>query len=302
MLAKLCRNFTQKVSIIRPVDPLAASLNGRKRLSSMSGDRNEQERKVNVDGVDINYVKVGAGDHPVLLLPGAAGSVWTDFKPQIEGLDRKKFTVVACDPAGYGKSRPPHRTFPDDFFKRDAVHARNLMKVLGFPKFSLVGWSDGGIISLIIAGTFPEDVRKLVSVAANAYVTPQEVEIYNKFRDIDSWSEKMRAPLIEIYGVDYFREIWTGWVDAIVRIAKKQNGDLCKDLLPKIRCPTLIIQGSKDPMVLPEHPLYLKEHISGAKLKIFENGAHNLHLRYPKEFNDLVTEFLTERSPSRARL
>lgn len=294
MLAKLCRNFTQKISIFQRVDPSAASYNAWKRLSSTSGDQNVQEQKVNVEGVDINYVKVGTGDHPVLLLPGAAGSNWTDFKPQIEGLDREKFTIVAWDPAGYGKSRPPDRTFPDDFFKRDATDARNLMKLLGFPKFSLVGWSDGGITSLILAGTYPEDVRKMVAVAANAYVTPQEVEIYNKFRDIDSWSEKMRAPLIAVYGADYFRKIWTDWVDAVIRIAKKQNGDLCKDLLPKIRCPTLIVQGSKDPMVLPEHPLYLKEHILGAKLKIFEKGAHNLHLRYPKEFNDLVTEFLTE--------
>ncbi|XP_076655558.1 serine hydrolase BPHL-like [Halictus rubicundus] len=292
MLAKLCS--TQRVSILRPVDPLAASLNGRKRLSSMSGGRNEQERKVNVDGVDTNYLKVGTGDHPVLLVPGGAGSIWTHMRPQVEGLDRKKFTVVAYDPAGSGRSRPPDRTYPDDYLKRDAVHARNLMKVLGFPKFSLVGWSNGGLMSLILAGTFPENVRKLVSVAANSYMTSQDIESYNNIRDINAWSERMRESFIEIYGVDYFRKIWTGCVDAVVRIAKKQNGDLCKDLLPKIRCPTLIVHGSKDSVVPAEHPLYLKEHIAGAKLKIFEKGAHNLHLRYPKEFNDFVAEFLTE--------
>ncbi|XP_076173701.1 serine hydrolase BPHL-like isoform X2 [Ptiloglossa arizonensis] len=252
------------------------------------------ERKVNVDGLNINYLSVGTGEHPILLLPGAAGSIWTDFKPQIEGLDRAKFTIVAWDPPGYGKSRPPNRIFPEDFFQRDATWARNLMKVLGHEKFSLIGWSDGGITSLILASMYPENVRKMVAVAANAYITPGEAELYKKFSNIDSWSEKMRAPMIAVYGEEYFRKTWTEWVDGLLAIYEKRNGDLCKDSLSKIKCPTLIVQGNKDAMVFPEHPIYLKEHIAGAKLTLFEKGAHNLHLRYPEEFNTLVTEFLTE--------
>ncbi|XP_015430846.1 PREDICTED: valacyclovir hydrolase [Dufourea novaeangliae] len=292
MLVTFLRNFTNKVSIrfIR-IEILS---NGCKSFSSMAKAHDAEEQKINVNGVDINYLRVGTGNHPVLLLPGALGSIWTDFKPQIEGLDRGKFTVVAWDPLGCGKSRPPDRTFPDDFFQRDAAHACNLMKLLGYPRFSLVGWSDGGITSLMLAAMFPENVQKMVSVAANAYVTPEELEIYQKYRNVDTWSEKMRAPMIAIYGEEYFRKTWSDWVEAFSRISKKQNGDLCRDMLPKIQCPTLIVQGSKDPMVVAEHPLYLQKHITGAKLKIFENGAHNLHLRYPKEFNDLVTEFLIE--------
>lgn len=89
--------------------------------------------------------------------------------------------------------------------------------------------------------------------------------MFVEIRSIDSWSEKMRAPMIKLYGEEYFRKIWGDWVDAILRIYEKQNGDLCKECLSKIKCPTLIIQGSKDPMVLAEHPLYLKENIVGAK-------------------------------------
>ncbi|CAD1476929.1 unnamed protein product, partial [Heterotrigona itama] len=187
-------------------------------------------------------------------------SIWTDFKPQIEGLDRGKFTIVAWDPPGYGRSRPPDRTFPDDFFQRDANWAYNLMKALGYTKFSLIGWSDGGITSLMLASMFPNNIRKMVAVAANAYVTPEEVKIYK-----NTWSEKMRAPMIEVYGTEYFRRTWSDWVDAVLRICEKQHGDLCKELLAKIKCPSLIIQGTKDAMILPEHPIYLKDHIVGAK-------------------------------------
>lgn len=72
---------------------------------------------------------MGEGPHKVLCLPGALGSIWTDFKPQIEGFDKQKFTVVAWDPPGYGKSRPPEKEFQTDFYEKDAQDAIDFMKV-----------------------------------------------------------------------------------------------------------------------------------------------------------------------------
>ncbi|KAL0102938.1 hypothetical protein PUN28_018323 [Cardiocondyla obscurior] len=225
-----------------------------------------------------------------------SGTIWTDFKPQMENLNADKLTIVAWDPPGYGKSRPPDRTFPDDFFQRDATYARNLMKTLGYTNFSLIGWSDGGITSLLLAAMYPDNVRKMVVFGANSYIHPDETKIYESIRDIDKWSERMKASMIQVYGRDYFQKTWSDWVDGVVRLYEKQNGNLCKESLSKIKCPTLIIHGAKDAMVLPEHPTYLKQHIANSKLHIFEKGAHNLHLRYPEEFNNLVMDFLDNQS------
>lgn len=129
----------------------------------------------------------------------------------------------------------------------------------------------------------------------------------------------MRLPMIQAYGEDYFKKTWSDLIDAIQRLYEKQNGDLCRQALSKIKCPTLIIHGAKDTMILPEHSKYLKQKIANSRfvssknskqliydmilliflisyyrLHIFEKGAHNLHLRYPDEFNSLVTDFLTE--------
>lgn len=57
------------------------------------------------------------------------GSIWSDFTPQIQGLDKDKFTVVVWDPPGYGHSRPPERDFSPGYFQRDADLAFKLMKV-----------------------------------------------------------------------------------------------------------------------------------------------------------------------------
>ncbi|XP_012062665.1 PREDICTED: valacyclovir hydrolase [Atta cephalotes] len=267
-----------------------------RQLSTTANKAHEmEEQKVKVNNMEINYARVGTGDHPVLLLPGALGSIWTDFKPQMENMNVNELTIVAWDPPGYGKSRPPDRTFPNDFYQRDATWAYNLMKTLGYSKFSLIGWSDGGITSLLLASAYPDSVYRMVVFGANAYIHPNEIKIYESIRDINKWSEKMRTPMIQIYGEDYFQKMWSDWIDAVLRLYEKQNGDLCKQVLPKIKCPTLIIHGTKDAIVLPEHPTYLKQNIANSKLHIFEKGAHNLHLRYSEEFNNLVTNFLVNR-------
>lgn len=138
------------------------------------------EQKVRVQNYDINYVRCGSGTDAVLLLPGAIGSAWTDFRPQLERLPDKlaDFSIIAWDPPGYGRSIPPKRTFPTDFFHRDAAAANDLMKCLGFERFSLLGWSDGGITAMILAVKYPESVDKLVIWGSNAYIIPDELKIY----------------------------------------------------------------------------------------------------------------------------
>ncbi|KAK7802299.1 hypothetical protein U0070_012821, partial [Myodes glareolus] len=134
--------------------------------------------KVAVNGVHLHYQRTGEGEHAVLLLPGMLGSGSTDFAPQLQNLNKKRFTVVAWDPRGYGQSRPPDRDFPLDFFERDAKDAVDLMKVLQFKQVSLLGWSDGGITALIAAAKNPSYVRKMLIWGANAYVTEEDCRIY----------------------------------------------------------------------------------------------------------------------------
>lgn len=52
------------------------------------------------------------------------------------------------------------------------------LQKLGFKKYSLLGWSDGGISSLIAAAKYPDEVEKLVVWGSNAYVLPEEIETF----------------------------------------------------------------------------------------------------------------------------
>lgn len=69
-------------------------------------------------------------------MPGALGSIWTDFTPQIKGLNKDLFTLIAWDPPGYGKSIPPNREFPVNFYEKDADTALFLMRVILFLSYN----------------------------------------------------------------------------------------------------------------------------------------------------------------------
>jgi len=250
--------------------------------------------KINLNGQTINYVQTGSGPRKVLCFPGALGTIWSDFKPQVEKLDKNLFTIIAFDPAGYGDSRPPIRKFTPDFYHTDAKIATDFMKFIGFDKFSVLGWSDGGICGMIMAAKYPESIEKLVIWGSNSYVVKEEIEQYEKIRDISKWSGKMKAPLIEMYTEKGFQDMWNGWCDALQEIYKSRNGNICKELVDKIQCPVLVLHGDKDPMCDAAHSVYFEKHMKNVELIRFPEGKHNIHLRYADEFNTKVTQFLTK--------
>ena len=65
----------------------------------------------------------------------------------------------------------------------------------GFEKFSVLGWSDGGITGMILSGDRPELVEKLIVWGSNAFVSQEDIDLISKVRDLSKWSAKMREPL-----------------------------------------------------------------------------------------------------------
>uniref|UniRef100_A0AAR5Q3U3 AB hydrolase-1 domain-containing protein n=1 Tax=Dendroctonus ponderosae TaxID=77166 RepID=A0AAR5Q3U3_DENPD len=249
------------------------------------------ELKTDVQGQTINYLKVGHGPKNIFCFPGALGTIWSDFKPQIEGLSPSQFTIIAWDPPGYGASRPPNKSFNRRFYENDAETAHALLQQLGISKYSLLGWSDGGISSIILAAKHADNVEKLMIWGANAYILPEDLEAFEKIRDVSKWSSRMADPLIKLYTKDGLQEMWGSWCDTMVEIFKN-GGDICKSSLADIQCPTLILHGHKDPLVAQEHPMHLLENIRNARLHVYPEGKHNIHLKYAEDFNAIVSKFI----------
>ena len=65
----------------------------------------------------------------------------------------------------------------------------------GYAKFNVLGWSDGGISGMIMAGKYQDVVNRLVIWGSNASVTEKDVVLYEAIHDMSKWSPKMREPL-----------------------------------------------------------------------------------------------------------
>lgn len=246
-----------------------------------------------VNGVELNYEVKGTGPHPIICIPGTLGTL-DDFRPQMDyfGRENSGFTIVAFDPRGYGKSRPAKR-FEEgkNFLLSDAKDAHTLMQKLSFPKYSVLGWSDGGIVSIFLASEYPDAVQKLIVLGANAYVSKGDEELYKKFEDVSTWSEDHRGRLTPIYG-DSLQELFSSWIRSMRSFQTQSNGDICTKELAKITCSTLVVNGRKDPFVPMFHATYICDRIKDCRLEVFEEGEHDLSLKFPQEFNKRVENFL----------
>ena len=96
--------------------------------------------------------------------------------------------------------------------------------------------------------------------------------------------------MLAMYG-DGFQTLWTRWCDAQQRLLKT-GGDLCRERLPEIACPTFLLHGGKDLLVPLFHAEFLHEGIAGSRLHIFPEGRHDIHVYYAEAFNELLVDFL----------
>ena len=132
----LARFESNRIILLSPKRALSGGMSG------VAAENRGKTGKIRADdGVELYYEQRGDGPRAILCIPGALGSVGTDFPPQTDhfGREGSGFTIVGFDPRGYGKSRPHSRDFSGPgFYQRDAMDGAGVMEKLGFQKFSVL--------------------------------------------------------------------------------------------------------------------------------------------------------------------
>ena len=242
-------------------------------------------------GPELYFERTGRG-HALLLIPGALGTGAGDFRGQIDWFARQGFEVIAPDPRGYGRSRPPERDYPLDFFHRDAADMFALMSALGHERFNIIGWSDGGNIAIIMAAERPARVARIAVFGGQSFLAADDIAAFNNVRMISAWSPRAAETMRAVYG-DALDDLWERYIVGQEALFEA-GGDLYTAMLAKVKCPTFVLHGAKDPLTPSLHAETIHRAISGSRLHIFPEGRHNIHIRYADEFNNLVHAFLTE--------
>jgi pimeloyl-ACP methyl ester carboxylesterase len=245
----------------------------------------------NVNGHGLYWERYGPENgRPVLLLHHGLGSIRA-WNRQLGALVHAGWNVLVYDRWGYGRS-DPRPEFKDHFLESDADEALGLLESFGIQQVNLVGHSDGGTIALMLAADYPQLVERLVVVAAHIYIEPK---MEKGLGAIAQTLENM--VFIQALGRQHGEKaesLARAWVDHWYRVG--QHGLDITHLLPKVECPTLVIQGEMDEHATPKHAHDIAESVKNAQLWLIPGVGHMPPHEVPENFNQIVLGFL-EREP-----
>ena len=234
----------------------------------------------------------------LLLVHGFAGTPTSDFAGQLPLL-RQDYCVLAPHLRGYGLSTP-RQSYTPQYYREDVADLVALLDALEMEQVLVVGFSDGAIVSLLLAALHPERVKALAVLGAQPTINAQNVAAIRNWLLASPLSEEWQQQLAELHGEPYWRTLPGMYVEAQEALLA-HGGVLISDAeLAAITCPTLIMHGTRDRIVPVAYAQILHEKIAASRLHLFEAG-HPAHLRYPEEYTALVLEFLRQSTSSPRR-
>jgi len=176
-----------------------------------------EESTVEVNGTKVWFETLGSGPNVVLLLPGAIGTTRSDFTELIDSedeLDFDKFTVVAVDPPGHGRSRPPMRKYGKDVYNIDCEVYHQVMMHLNHDKYSVVGWSEGAKVALLMAIRYPTEVEALILTGITSYMSNRNITALKSIQSVDKWPKvKLENYLRSYASKEEIQKQWNRYLD-----------------------------------------------------------------------------------------
>lgn len=141
----------------------------------------------------------------------------------------------------------------------------------------------------MLAKYYPERVVNVAVWGTKAYVSDMDKENLKKFMSGETLSQSANDSNIQIYGEEECTRMYKSLHEAMLKM-----DDICRNDLQEVKCPVLILHGEADNWITKEHPLYLADNLSNAKIHFFPEGKHFIHRRYATEFNQIVGEFMLQ--------
>ena len=229
-----------------------------------------------------NYEWDHEGEAVVLLHGGLSKTSAWDYLmvPPLED----QFHIFAYDRAGHGFTADQPGSLHFEFQCQEAI--AYLEDVVKEPAH-LIGYSDGGIIALMVAIKRPELVKSIVAFGANyhysaplsdfdeANVSEEDQAEYNLISP--------DAPHTLLEKIKRMNEIW------------KNEPDISLSEIASIQCPVLVMAGDDD-VIAHDHTISLYEALPLGQLAIIPGTSHSLIKEKPALAIAIMMQFLEDLS------
>ncbi|MBQ7740123.1 MAG: alpha/beta hydrolase [Eubacterium sp.] len=211
---------------------------------------------ITVNGVRLYYEKTGQGSPLVMVHCNSMSH--TIFNKAVKVLS-KRFTVYCPDSRDHGKSQKVKTLHYEDMTEDMA----EFITKLELEKPVFYGFSDGGIIGILLASKYPDMLSKLI--VSGASLNPDStkdlpMKFFKLWSHIDT-SDKMQIMMRE--------------------------PNITDDILKAITVPTFVTAGEKDVIKL-SHTEHIANTIPNAKMKIFPKTGHSGYIMRSTKIADYI--------------
>jgi pimeloyl-ACP methyl ester carboxylesterase len=233
---------------------------------------------------------------PTMVFVHGAGLDHSSFGLQSRYFGYHGRNVLAVDLPGHGRSEGP--PIPTVAGMADWIF--QMLTALKIEKASLVGHSMGSLVALEFTARHPERVDR-IALIGTAYPMKVGAEFLDAARrdhqdafDMSTiWGHAAQAPL----GGNPNPGMWLHG-DALARLRRLAPGVLYNDLKAcndyefngEVRCPVLMVVGSRDVMTPPKASTDLQKRING-KAVLVEASGHTLMAEAPDATLDALISF-----------
>ena len=224
---------------------------------------------IHVNGIKLYYEKAGQGP-PLILLHGN-GESSKIFRRAMKQFSASH-TVYAIDSRGHGRSggRGKSARVKELHYADMAGDVAAFIAALGLEKPCLYGFSDGGIVGLLLAIGHPGLLSRLV--VGGASLNPNSTS--------DGW--------LRFFRMAYKLTRGAKWKLML------EEPDFTEEQLARIEVPTLVLAGERD-MIIEAHTRVIAGAIPGAELRILPGENHMSYvINSPKLYEVTAPFFAAE--------
>ena len=267
---------------------------------------NAEGSYVSANGMNIYYEEYGEGSPLVLLHGGSLTSQsWKWLIPEAS----QHFHVYAMDSRGHGRTDNPDGEVS---YEQMADDVATFIRKLKINKPVVMGYSDGGLTTLLLAMQYPEipaaiiiggatdtlgnsekyfdGMQQFFVVDSKGTISEEELDTIASKREgmIDFWRKFHQQEGNPEYWRTLVQNVWRMWTSPV----EFDDGDF-----KKITMPALVLLGDRDEFFSVEDAASLYSKLPNAEMAIAPGADHSFFREKADLFNSLVLDFLLRLKP-----
>ena len=254
---------------------------------------------VEVGELRTHYALTGA-KNPVLVFSNSLGTDFSMWNPQMADLERR-FRLLRYDTRGHGQSSVTPGDYTIEQLGRDVL---SLLDSLRLDRVHFCGLSMGGMIGIWLGIHAPNRLHRIVLCNTAARIGTKEIWNARIATVRKDGMKSVAAAVVERWFTPEFRASHGEEVAKAQQMLENSPPEgyaaCCaairdmdqREEVARIKIPTLVIYGGRDPVIPVSEAQFLTDRIRGAE-KVELAAAHLSNVEQADAFTEAVSKFLS---------